>query len=128
MTNLTKAIQKLYPTLNFANLDDTLANVRYDEPLPEGFTPPTQAEVDAVIARLDVPQIITSAQAIRALYAANLLTDVQAAVTQAGGLTLALWQHAPTFHRDDTIITQLAGVMGLTEQQVDDLFRAAAVL
>ena len=44
-----------YPgvTINFAATDDTLANVRYDEPLPAGFVPPTQAQIDAAIAKLD---------------------------------------------------------------------------
>jgi hypothetical protein len=63
-------MQSLYPTLNFADLDGTLANVRYDEPLPEGFVPPTQAEIDAAIAKLDQP--LTPAEK---LAAAGLTVD-----------------------------------------------------
>jgi hypothetical protein len=70
MTPLTRAMQSLYPTLNFADLDGTLANVRYDEPLPEGFVPPTQAEIDAAIAKLDQP--LTPAEK---LAAAGLTVD-----------------------------------------------------
>ena len=55
MSPLTKALISLYPTLNFADRDGTLANVRYDDPLPAGFTPPTQAQIDAAIAKLDQP-------------------------------------------------------------------------
>lgn len=55
MSPLTKALISLYPTLNFADRDGTLANVRYDEPLPEGFTPPTQEQIDTAIAKLNQP-------------------------------------------------------------------------
>lgn len=55
MNDVSRTLAYLYPTLNFADLDGTLANVRYDDPLPEGFVPPTQAEIDAAIAKLDQP-------------------------------------------------------------------------
>jgi hypothetical protein len=55
MSLLAQAIASLYPTLNFANVDGTLANVRYDDPLPPGFVPPTQDQIDAAIAKLDQP-------------------------------------------------------------------------
>lgn len=54
-SDTTRAIQYLWPTLNFADMDGTLANVRYDEPLPQGFTPPTQADIDDAIAKLNAP-------------------------------------------------------------------------
>jgi len=55
MSNLTKALSVLRPGVNFSNRDNTMANVRWDDPLPGGFTVPTQAEVDAEIARLSAP-------------------------------------------------------------------------
>ena len=72
MTPLTRAMQSLYPTLNFADLDGTLANVRYDEPLPEGFVPPTQAEIDAAIAKLDQPLTPAEKLAVAGLTVADL--------------------------------------------------------
>lgn len=51
MNDLARAIKSLWPTLNFADVDGTLANMRWHDPLPEGFTPPTQLELDLVIAR-----------------------------------------------------------------------------
>lgn len=56
MNDLTRAIAYLWPTLNFADMDGTLEHIRYDEPLPPNFTPPTQAQVDAAIAELDTPK------------------------------------------------------------------------
>ena len=55
MNDISKAIRHLYPTLNFADVDGTLANVRWDPPLPDGFVPPTQEQIDAAIAKLDQP-------------------------------------------------------------------------
>lgn len=55
LTSLSAALKSLYPSLNFADVDGTLANVRYDEPLPEGFTPPTQEQIDAAIMTLNTP-------------------------------------------------------------------------
>ena len=74
MTPLTRAMQSLYPALNFADLDGTLANVRYDEPLPEGFVPPTQAEIDAAIAKLDQPLTPAEKLAVAGLTVSDLKT------------------------------------------------------
>ena len=71
-TPLFRAIQSLYPTLNFADRDGTLANVRYDEPLPAGFVPPTQAEIDAAIAKLDQPPTPAEKLAAAGLTVADL--------------------------------------------------------
>lgn len=99
---------------------------RFDSPLPEGFTTPTQAQIDAAISRLDVPEVVTSAQMIRALDDMGLLATVQTAVNGAGGLTLALWQHAAQFHRADPLIAQIAQAIGKSEADVDVLFVLAA--
>jgi hypothetical protein len=55
MNNLSRAIAYLWPTLDFADVDGTLEHVRYDDPLPRGFTPPTQADIDAAIAKINTP-------------------------------------------------------------------------
>ena len=49
-----RAVMRLRPGVNFSNGDDTLSGIRWDEPLPQGFVPPTRAQVDAEIARLEV--------------------------------------------------------------------------
>lgn len=51
MTAVVQALAALWPGLNFADTDGTLEGVRYDDPLPPGFTPPTQGEIDLKVAR-----------------------------------------------------------------------------
>ena len=71
-SNLPRAIQSLYPTLNFADVDGTLANVRYDDPLPAGFVPPTQAQIDAAIVQIDQPPTPAEKLAAAGLTVADL--------------------------------------------------------
>lgn len=126
MSNLTKALAALRPRVNCADTDGTLAGIRWDAPLPEGFVAPTQEEVDAALASLDVPKIVTAAQMIRALDREGLLAPVKTAVHDAGGLTLELWNHAPYFHRDDALIGAVAAALGKSDAEVDALFVLAA--
>jgi UDP-N-acetylmuramoylalanine-D-glutamate ligase len=72
-----------------------------------------------------VPKIVSMAQARVALRRAGLLEAVQAAVSQAGGETLDAWEYATQVSRHSALVTALAGALGLSTQQVDDLFRAA---
>lgn len=123
MSRLTQALMVLRPGAEFSDSDGTLEGVRWDTP---DVVPPTQGEVDAALARLDVPEQVTAAQIIRALDHEGLLSGVKAAVTQAGGLTLELWNHAPFFHRGDPLIAGIAAALGKSEDEVDELFRLAA--
>lgn len=50
MVKLTEALVILRPGVDFANVDGTLANIRWDTP---GVVPPTQAEVDAAMAVIE---------------------------------------------------------------------------
>lgn len=73
-----------------------------------------------------VPENVTAAQMIRALDQMELLADVKAAVTAAGGLTLELWNHAPFFHRGDPLIAGVAAALGKSDAEIDELFTLAA--
>ena len=75
-----------------------------------------------------VPHSVTSAQAIRALYAAGKLVQVQSVVAAADPLTQALWSHASEFDRNDPVITSLATQIGWASSDLDALFIAAAKL
>ena len=123
MSTFTAAIAKLRPGVNFANADNTLPGIRWDTP---DVVPPTQAEVDAEMARPDVPQEVTAAQLIRALDKMGLLDAVNAATEKAGGLTLALWNRAPFFHRADPMLAALGRAIGKTDAEIDALFVLAA--
>lgn len=75
-----------------------------------------------------VPTKVTPLQARRALRAAELIDAVNAAVAAAGGDVQDAWEYATEIRRDDPLITAISAGLGLTEQQVDALFIAAASL
>lgn len=52
-SSFVAAVAALRPGVNFADRDGTLAGIRWDAPLPDGFTPPLQSEIDAMMATLD---------------------------------------------------------------------------
>lgn len=75
-----------------------------------------------------VPQSVTPRQARLALLAAGLLDDVNAAVAAAGPQAQIDWDYALEIRRDNALIASMAGQLNLSSEQIDDLFRAAAVL
>jgi len=77
-----------------------------------------------------VPQSITRRQALLALLQAGLLDDVEAAVAEADRAVQIEWQHASVFERSHPLLLGIAARLDppLTEEQVDDLFRAAAAI
>jgi len=75
-----------------------------------------------------VPAEVPQWQARRALHAAGLLTAVEAAVAASSEDVKITWEYAPNIRRDSPMIAALAPVLGLTDAQLDDLFRAAAAI
>lgn len=75
-----------------------------------------------------VPQTVTMRQARLALLASGLLNDVTAAVAGAGQAAQIEWEYASDVGRNAALIQSLAGVMGLTDEQLDGLFVLAATL
>lgn len=73
-----------------------------------------------------VPQSVTPYQARVALSRAGLLNSVEAAVSQANGEMAIAWEYATTIERNSPFIVQLGTAIGLTSQQIDDLFVTAA--
>lgn len=64
-------------------------------------------------------------QAKAALLQTGLLEGAEAVVAEADALTQIAWADAVEFRRNSPTIKVLAGKMGLTDAQVDDLFRRA---
>lgn len=85
------------------------------------FHPPAPEPVPA-------PLSITPLQARRALRAAGLLDAVNGAVALADPDTQDAWEYAIEVRRDNPIIAGMAAALGLTDAQLDDLFRTAATL
>lgn len=123
MSDFTTAIAKLRPGVEFANVDNTLSNVRWDTP---GVVPPTQAEVDAAVQKLGIPAVITYTQAIRQLNAMGILDQAVAAVDGAGAFIKCLFA-SPSWHRDaPDLIAMAQNTFGMDDAAMDAFFTAAA--
>lgn len=77
-------------------------------------------------------KVVSKAQAKLALLEADLLNGVEAALSAMEGVdgqrARIEWSDRVEFHRDHQFIGLLAGQMGLSDQQVDDLFERASQL
>lgn len=69
-------------------------------------------------------------QARVALYNAGLMPAVEALMVDPSTDPLATiaWEYATAIERQSPHIAALASALGLTEQQIDDLFTAAAAI
>jgi hypothetical protein len=90
-----------------------------------------RAEFAARVAELEAqasPQVgvVSRMQARLALLNAGLLDQVEAAVDAGDRALQIYWDNASHFHRDHPLLLQLAAAIGLTAEQVDQLFAAAA--
>ena len=89
-------------------------------------TPSRGWDVPAVPeTRPPVPPVIPAWKGKAALREAGLLDAVEAAVAAAGGRVRDAWAGASEWSRDSDFLRSLAFGLGLTEQQVDDMFRSA---
>ena len=80
-----------------------------------------------LLGRTPVPASVTRFQARAALAMAGLLPTVEAAIADSPDLITRLaWTDAQVFERGSPTIASLAAAIGLTEAQIDDLFRTAA--
>lgn len=71
---------------------------------------------------------VTPRQARLALSAAGLLDQVNSAIAGMPAAAQITWQFASTINRADPLIAQLGPTLGLSEQQIDQLFAQAATL
>lgn len=122
-----------------AELDAALATAQADHAAELAAVQAALAAKDEEIARLTalipapvivdgVPQTVTMRQARLALLSAGLLDLVTEAVAGAGQAAQIEWEYASDVGRNATLIQSLAGVMGLTDEQLDGLFVLAATL
>ena len=65
-------------------------------------------------------------QARAALMNAGFYDTVDAAMQQAGGVNIVAWEYATEVRRDSPLVQAMSQQLGLTEEQVDNLFRQAA--
>jgi hypothetical protein len=91
----------------------------YVPPPPQPPAPPTPAPPL-------IPTSVTMRQARLALLGAGLLEQVNAAITDPAAQIE--WEYATTVERNSPLVQNLSIGLGLTEQQLDDLFTTAATL
>ena len=72
--------------------------------------------------------VVSRFQAKAALSVAGLLAGAEAAVAGADAMTQLAWAEAIEFRRNSPTIAALAGALSLTDTDLDDLFRAAALI
>lgn len=74
-----------------------------------------------------VPATITRTQARLVLHRAGLLDQVLALIT-AGGVEAQIWYEANEWNRQSPVLAGMAEALGFTDEQVDNLFRAAGAI
>lgn len=83
---------------------------------------------DEMRARNPVPQQVTMRQARLELLKRALLDDVEAVITAAGREAQIQWECASVVERSNPVIAIVQQQQGMTDAQIDDLFREAAKL
>ncbi len=88
-----------------------------------------QRIIDEYVEVVPAPEAVTARQARLALLAVGKLDMIEAALAQMPGpqgrAAQIEWEYALEIRRDSPLIAALAPALGLTMEQVDDLFRAA---
>ena len=89
------------------------------------------AEVEAIYSPsqpqpIRVPQQVTMRQARLELLSRGLLDDVAATIAAADREAQIEWEYASTVARDNPVIVGVQQQQGMTDEQIDDLFREAA--
>lgn len=102
------------------------------EALPDDYAPGRYTydggfvRVPDPVPLLPVPELVSMRKARRALLAAGLLDDVETAIAAASREVQIDWEFATEVRRDYPILREIQSAQGLTDAQVDDLFRLAA--
>lgn len=86
------------------------------------YVPPTEAEQ---LEEWRKTATVSKFQAKAALAQAGLLGQAKQAVANADEITQIAWEDATTFNRNSPTIATMAAALGLTDDQVDDLFKQA---
>lgn len=118
-------------TINGMTIPKNTGNRHYNQMMQE--VADVEAEILPYAAPpLPIPKIVTMRQARLALLSIGRLADVEAAIASMSepDKTAATieWEYSQTVERDRPFVTALAGLLSLTETDLDDLFTLAATL
>lgn len=89
--------------------------------------PYTQQEIE-IASKIKIPTTVSMRQARLALLQVDLLNSVESAIAQGDHADQITWEYATEVNRADALVANLSGALGLTEQQLDDLFLLASTL
>jgi hypothetical protein len=102
------------------NDDTNRDRAEYNDWLAAGNTP------DPYVPPAPPVPTITPVQGRIALFNAGLLDKATAAVNAVGGPTAIWWEYATIWERDNSLLSSMGAAIGLTSDQIDQLFIAAA--
>lgn len=87
-----------------------------------------EAELASGVNKNGVPTVISPLQGRLAMKRAGLLDAVEAAIVQANGETQIWWEYATLWHRAHSLLNAMAASLGLSSEQVDELFVVAGAI
>jgi hypothetical protein len=98
------------------------------EVLSRSFQRIDGAVTEVLVMALVTPQVVSPLQMRKALRAEGLMPDVLAFLETQTEEVKEAWEYASEIHRDNELIGIAATALGLSSEQVDDLFRLAATM
>jgi len=115
-------------------LNDQIAAITAERDAALASVGPLQAEIDRLTSLIPppvdpnaVPEVITRTQARLVLHRAGLL-DTVLQIIAAGGIEAQIWYEANEWHRSSPVLASMSQALGFTDEQVDNLFRAAGAI
>ena len=114
--------QETLADLTWANYPDYGFLIREDA-LALGITAEALDHADQLQKKLEVPETISMKQARLALLNIEKLDDVESAIVDRS--VRIEWEYATTIERYNSAIVGVLRTIGMTEDQIDDLFIAA---
>lgn len=107
-----------YPGDGFIEVsDDVVCGMTYDG-----------REFSVPVPPVRVPRVVSMRQAQLALLQAGLLPQIETAVAAAGPAAVIEWNTATEVDRDWPLVQQIAVGLGLTAEQIDQLYLTASTL
>lgn len=94
--------------------------------LASGGVPEAMATTTPTEPADPIPLSVTRFQARAALQLAGLLDDAEAAIAEAHPLSRIAWEHANVYRRDSPTLISIGQQLGLSEADMDELFKTAA--
>lgn len=87
-----------------------------------------QVSIVPIAESIEIPKIVSMRQARLALLQSNLLETVNQAIANGNEADKITWEYATEVQRTDSLVQNLASGLGLSEQDLDNLFLLASTL